>query len=103
LLVLHDDDFAYLVKHAVPVTPHIAIKSESKSVKDGALWFEETLPPETLLYVCLAANDARSKEVKLSATEVMRTVQDMFEARPYLQVGGNETVGMGWCKVKVEA
>lgn len=102
LLILSDDDFTFLVKHAVPVTPHIAINSETKTVKNRALWYEETLPPETLLYVCLAANDARKKG-GISAEAVLRTVQDMFSTKPYLQLGGNETVGMGWCRVKVEA
>jgi CRISPR-associated protein Cmr4 len=103
LLILSDDDFSYLAKHAVPVTPHIALNSETKAVKTGALWYEETLPPETLLYVCLAANDARKKDSVLSADAVLKTVQDMFTAKPYLQLGGNETVGMGWCRVKVGA
>jgi CRISPR-associated protein Cmr4 len=102
LLILNDDDFSYLVKHAIPVTPHIALDSETKSVKNGALWYEETLPPETLLYVCLAAQDGRSKETKLPADAVLQSVVDMFKAKPYLQIGGNETVGMGWCKIKVE-
>jgi CRISPR-associated protein Cmr4 len=103
LLILSDDDFSYLAKHAVPVTPHIALNSETKAVKTGALWYEETLPPETLLYVCLAANDPRKKDSVLSADAVLKTVQDMFTAKPYLQLGGNETVGMGWCRVKVGA
>ena len=103
LMILNDDDFSYLVKHAVPVTPHIAIKSETKAVIGGALWYEETLPPETLLYVCLAANDARKKDSVLSADAVLQTVQEMFATKPYLQLGGNETVGMGWCRVKVGA
>lgn len=103
LLILSDDDFTFLVKHAVPVTPHIALDSVSKSVKTGALWYEETLPPETLLYVCLAANDARKKDALMRADAVLKTVQELFTSKPYLQLGGNETVGMGWCKVKVGA
>jgi CRISPR-associated protein Cmr4 len=103
LMILSDDDFSYLAKHAVPVTPHIALDSETKSVKGGALWYEETLPPETLLYVCLAANDARRKDTVLAADAVLKTVQDLFASKPYLQLGGNETVGMGWCRVKVGA
>lgn len=103
LMILSNDDFSYLAKHAVPVTPHIAINSETKAVIGGALWYEETLPPETLLYVCLAANDARKKDSVLSADAVLQTVQEMFATKPYLQLGGNETVGMGWCRVKVGA
>ena len=103
LLILSDDDFTFLVKHAVPVTPHIALDSETKSVMGGALWYEESLPPDTVLYVCLAANDARKKDSNLSAEAVLKTLQEMFSTKPYLQVGGNETVGMGWFSVKVGA
>lgn len=101
LVIVRNDDFAHLVKHATPITPHIALESSTKSVKAGALWYEETLPPETVLYVCLAANDARQKDSKFSAEQVMDSVADLFKTRPYLQVGGNETVGMGWCKIKI--
>jgi len=103
LLILNDDDFSYLVQHAVPISPHIALESTTKSAKVGALWYEETLPPETLLYVCLAAQDARSLDTHLPAETVMQSLADDFKAKPYLQIGGNETVGMGWFKVKVEA
>ena len=102
LVIVRNDDFAHLVKHATPITPHIALDSSTKSVIGGALWYEETLPPETVLYVCLVANDARQKDSKFSAEQVMQSITDLFKTRPYLQVGGNETVGMGWCKVKLE-
>jgi CRISPR-associated protein Cmr4 len=102
LLILNDDDFSYLVKHAVPVTPHIALNSESKSVRTGALWYEETLPPETLLYICLAANDSRKKDHTLTADDVLQSIKEIFKIKPYLQLGGNETVGMGWFNVKLE-
>jgi CRISPR-associated protein Cmr4 len=69
-------------------------------VKDGALWYEETLPPESLLYVGLAANKARKQDSKLAtADDVLSTVTNLFMDKPWLQIGGNETVGMGWCAV----
>jgi len=66
------------------------------------LWYEETLPPETLLYVPLVAQKSRKKDSSEMANTVMEHVlNDMFLlTSPYLQLGGNETVGMGWCKVK---
>lgn len=110
LVVVSNDMFAHLSQHATPVNAHIAIESESKTVKGGALWYEETLPPETLLYVGLAASNVRKpKKVENikpplpddeSATWVLSAVMDMFNDKPWLQVGGNETVGMGWCAVK---
>ncbi len=88
LIVMHNDDFAWFAKNATVVTPHIAIDSETKTVKGGALWYEETLPPDVLLYTMLMGKD-----------EHVGRVLGMFKDKPFIQMGGNETVGMGWCKV----
>lgn len=102
LVIVSDDMFSHLVQHTTPVNAHIAIESETKIVKGGALWYEETLPPETLLYVGLAANKARKQDSELdSADKVLTKVTDLFKDKPWLQVGGNETVGMGWCAVSM--
>ncbi len=101
LLIMHDDEFAHFCQAATAITPHIAIDNNNKTVRPGALWYEESLPPDTLLYVMLLANDARnSSSPSLVAKEVLRSATEMFSKKPYLQIGGNETVGMGWCKVK---
>jgi CRISPR-associated protein Cmr4 len=102
LAIVSNDQFSYLAKYATPVTPHIAIDNDRKTVKPGALWYEETLPPETVLYFALSAHRSRAKDSKLNASEILNSItKGLFEASPYLQLGGNETVGMGWCKVTV--
>ena len=104
LVIVHDDLFAHLAQYATPVTPHIAINNDTKIVKDGALWYEETLPAETLLYIALAANDTRKKGQSLPAEQILAQTLTLFPANaPYLQLGGNETVGMGWCRVNAVA
>jgi len=102
LVVMRNDDFADFCRTATAVTPHIAIDNASKTVVGGALWYEETLPPDTLLYVMLLASAARNgTPPPLSDADVLGKITGMFagENKPYLQIGGNETVGMGWCKV----
>lgn len=101
LVVISDMMFAHLCQHATPVNAHIAIDSEKKTVRAGALWYEETLPPETLLYVGLAANKARAQDATMPANAILSAVTGLFEKKPWLQVGGNETVGMGWCAVQL--
>jgi len=100
LVVVSNDSFAHLAQHTTPVNAHIAIDSRTKTVTGGALWYEETLPPETLLYSCLSATAARNGKMEFDAEQVLGQVLDLFEKRPWLQLGGNETVGMGWCAVK---
>ena len=100
LAIVADDGFRHLAEHATPVHAHVRL-DENKTVARGALWYEESLPPETLLYVGLNAVDARTQDSALKAAEVLGRVRDgLFGKHPYLQLGGNETVGMGWCGVR---
>ena len=102
LVVVHDDIFSFLAGNATSVQPHIAIDSTTKTVKDGALWFEETLPPETLLYVPLTATASRRKGGALTAAQVLEQFEQLLPAgKNWLQLGGNETTGMGWCRVGI--
>ena len=102
LVVVHDDIFSFLARNATSVQPHIAIKSDTKTVKDGALWFEETLPPEVLLYVPLTATASRRKGGALTAAQVLEQFEQLLPAgKNWLQLGGNETTGMGWCRVGI--
>ena len=100
LAIMNNDDFADFCRSATAVTPHIAIDNAKKTVVPGALWFEETLPPNTLLYTMLLSNSARGNNV-MDANAVLSCLSTMFtgDNKPYIQVGGNETVGMGWCRV----
>ena len=102
LVVVHDDIFSFLARNATSVQPHIAIDSTTKTVKDGALWFEETLPPETLLYVPLTATASRRKGGELTAAQVLAQFEQLLPTgKNWLQLGGNETTGMGWCRVGI--
>lgn len=101
LAIVANDAFRHLAEHATPVNAHVRL-DDQKTVAKGALWYEETLPPETLLYVGLNAVASRRKdgETKLTAADVMARLRGaLFGEHPYLQLGGNETVGMGWCRV----
>ncbi len=99
LVVVNDDMFSYLAQNATPVNAHIAL-DENKVTIGGALWYEETLPAETVMYSLIMCTDSRSKQ-KISAQEVSEVLTDKVlpTINRYVQVGGNETVGMGWFKV----
>lgn len=112
LVIVSNDMFAHLCQHATPVNAHIAIDSATKTVVGGALWYEETLPPETLLYVGLSAVQQRMPKkdkqdnpetLPMPADAILQAVTGLFADKPWLQVGGNETVGMGWCAVTTVA
>jgi CRISPR-associated protein Cmr4 len=112
LVVLRNADFAYFVQHATQVSARIALtggKTTGKWVdpatgnqESGNLWYEETLPPETIMYSLLMASEPRGgkKSGIADADGVLRKLEEVFSKKPYLQVGGNETVGHGWCAIK---
>jgi len=100
LVIVNNDIFSHLARFATPVNAHIAIDNTTKIVKPGALWYEETLPADTLLYTTIVAFKSRKKDSKKEANDILQDILGLFSQHPYLQMGGNETVGMGWCKVK---
>lgn len=99
LVVLSDDDFTHFARHATEVVARIGLDAERKTVKKGALFYQEFLPTETLLYSVVLANASRSQSCRLSAEEVAGYVEQRLPQ--VLQVGGDETTGKGLCGVRL--
>jgi CRISPR-associated protein Cmr4 len=99
LAVLHDDDFTHFVRHATEVVARVGLDYERKTVKQGALFYQEFLPAESLFYCLIIAEDSRRKDVKKDAAETLQYAKD--HVPPVLQIGGNETIGKGLCAVRL--
>jgi CRISPR-associated protein Cmr4 len=84
LVVLADDDFAWFARYGLAVQARNVLDEEKKTSKN--LWYEETLPPDTVMYALIAERNEGNALAEL---------RGRFEARPYLQAGGNETIGQG--------
>lgn len=89
LVVLHDDDFAWFAQYGLTVVARNQLDEKRKTSEN--LWYEEALPPDTVLYALLAER----REGALDR------LQALFDESPYLQVGANETVGHGWLAVSL--
>lgn len=100
LAVISDDAFGHFVQHATEVTARIALNYETKTVRDGALFYEEFLPPETLFYCLLIAQPARRKGVVLDAAAVLSWIAEL--KMETIQIGGGETIGKGFCAVRLD-
>ncbi|MCV6588559.1 MAG: type III-B CRISPR module RAMP protein Cmr4 [Marinobacterium sp.] len=102
LALVSDDTFRHLCRSAIPVQTRIRLENSTKTVAKGALWYEEYLSPETAMYCTLSCGDSR-KENGGNADELMRQFSHGVFAgdKGWLQVGGNETVGMGWFRVQL--
>jgi|GEM_PF-28654 len=91
LCIVSDDVLSFLLETATEITARIRLEEDTKTVKQGALWYEEALPAETILASLVVA-----APVKAKPEEVFKTVKDL--ASKSLQFGGKATVGRGLCK-----
>ncbi len=101
LLIISDQRFGFLAESATSVAPHIKL-NENKTTQDTALFYEETLPPETLMFLPLACEDERKSEAPQVGAQLLAQLLGRFpNQQGFLRVGGNETTGMGWFEVHV--
>ena len=87
LVIVNDDDFNYYAKYGLEVRARNKLSSETKTSDN--LWYEECLPPDTLFYTLLICRTGKE-------TSLDQLVEIVTE-KPYIQIGGNETIGQGWC------
>lgn len=117
LVVLNDEDFRDFVNLSTEVITRTKIDNETGTVADGALFNEEYLPAESILYSLVLAAPVfpvnkkpeagqQDERHKLSGKKTheasdAKAVIDFFadiihnEAKDRLQVGANATIGKG--------
>jgi len=104
LVILPDNDFRDFALYATEVITRVRIDRTKKTVEKGALWTEEHLPTDTLLYVPIYATDARKNGKdgsKLNGTQILEKARTLgTETENYLQLGGDETVGRGMVRIR---
>jgi CRISPR-associated protein Cmr4 len=104
LVIVSDDLFTWLAANALPVNARNDLRdkkdeddesSNLPSKKSKNVWYEETLPPDTVMTLILAD---RAGAVNESDSGVKK-IKDLLCDNKYIQIGGNETVGQGWFHV----
>ena len=102
LVILPEDDFRDFTQFATEVVTRIRIDQEKRTVAEGALWTEEHLPSDTVLYAPLHASRPRTTNGPShwkDADDVLTFVRNLHLDR--IQLGGDETVGRGIVKLHV--
>jgi CRISPR-associated protein Cmr4 len=101
ICLVHDDIMSFLLDTATEVSAHIRLNPETKTVQDGALWYQESLPAESVLSgITVAA------EVKAANGRSERTADALLNhvatlTASLVQLGGKATVGQGTCFVRI--
>jgi CRISPR-associated protein Cmr4 len=110
IVVLSDDDFRDFVMLSTEVIARTKIDSNTGTVATGALWYEEYLPTDSILYSLALTTPLFVDEAKKKGTvfEITGHVsgKNLEEARKVMtfladylpsiiQIGGNATIGKG--------
>lgn len=90
--IVSDDVLSYFSETGTEVTPRIRINDDTKTASGQALWYEESLPAETILISLVVA-----KKVMAETDTVFDGLSQIVETP--VQFGGGATVGKGLCKL----
>ena len=107
IVVLPDDDFRDFVNLSTEVITRTKIDNETGTVQSGALFTEEYLPTETILYSLVLASPVFNKEKgifeKTGDKNEEELVMEYFTngLPEVIQVGGNATIGKGIVRPRV--
>lgn len=110
LAVLSDEDFTDFVIHSTEVITRTKIDSEKGTVEEGALFTEEYLPTDTILYSLALATPIFKKDDKEKG--IFKANDDQSEEGlvmeffnkglpKVIQLGGNATIGKGLIRTNV--
>jgi CRISPR-associated protein Cmr4 len=109
LVILSDDDFKQFVTTSTEVITRIMIDNTTGVVKEGALWTEEYLPQDSILYSIVMASPLRVKDENKGIfkgnndNEEAKNVIEFFEKGlpEIIQIGGNQTLGKGLTRTQI--
>lgn len=93
--ILSDDDFGFLAETATEVRARIRIDDTTGTVQRGALWYEENLPAETVLWGLIGVGQTRAKGDHRHSKDMQTAFVQSVGAVATLQLGGKASVGRG--------
>lgn len=107
LVVISDDDFKDFVNQSTEVITRTKIDNSTGTVATGALFNEEYLPPESIMYFIVFASPVFQKDdnkkgiFKRNGKNEEELVMEFFEKSlpEVVQIGGNATIGKGIVKM----
>jgi CRISPR-associated protein Cmr4 len=93
IIVLSNDDFKDFVNLSTEVITRIKIDNETGTVATGALFTEEYLPSESVLYSLVLAHQEFRADSDFTAEDVLSFFGENLNE--IIQIGGSATIGKG--------
>ncbi len=102
LVVLGNNEFRDFVNMSTEVVTRTKIDNETGTVADGALFTEEYLPTDSVMYSLAAFSDEFTKKTN-GDKMIAEIVAKFFQAhlKPIFQLGGNATIGKGLLRTRL--
>jgi len=109
LVILSDEDFEDFVSMSTEVITRTRISNETGTVETGALWTEEFLPQDTILYSIAMATPVRVEPNKkkefhgdTSDKEAEKVIEFFKKGIPeVINIGGDQTIGKGIVRIRL--
>jgi CRISPR-associated protein Cmr4 len=96
VVVVDDTNFTHFAKYCTEVTARIELEKDTKTAKKTALFYQESVPAETLFYSLVLAAPSRRRDEPATAGESL----EAFLPPATIQIGGDETTGKGLCSLR---
>jgi CRISPR-associated protein Cmr4 len=101
VILVSDDVIRTIINKSLIIQYRVRLNTETKTVASRALWSEEYMPSETLMFSLVMCRDFRSKlkcsnEKTVNASEVCERLEKGYTRyRNTIYIGGKETLGRG--------
>lgn len=100
LCIVSDDVFTFLLSTAIEVIARNRLSENTKTVAKGALWYEEALPAETVLYgLTTLSPTGKIRETHKDDTALLAHLNQLSSGA--MQFGGKATIGRGLCRMRI--
>jgi CRISPR-associated protein Cmr4 len=97
LLIVRDEVFNFAVQYRTQVVTRNRLDPTTKTVASGALFSVEALPPETIMYSALLADQPFSTRSEIGDAGSVMSKAAEWAHRRLMQFGGDATTGKGLC------
>ena len=95
--IISDDMFSFLCDNATEIVARIKIQDDTKTVQTGGLWYEESVPSESIFWCPLLCEPLNGN----SAVELFDFVSGEIKKNPVIQLGGSASVGRGLVRIVI--
>jgi CRISPR-associated protein Cmr4 len=95
--IVDDNVLNFFCETALPVDARIAIDDQTGTVKGGALWYEETIPIETIFIGVVGVDRSYNNIVQANSSDLVDLLKS--PGTIHCQIGGKATTGKGFVAI----